>query len=148
VMGRMKVHLPDPEGPMMTNTSPRRTRRLIPRNAWNSSNHFLTFSQTMMSSPVSIRSIRLMLAASTRADAQPHLGPAACDGHRLAHHEIEGGGEQIDLAHRPQELALLGDSAENPEQLEQADDGHQGRVLEHADELAHDGRDDQAQRLR
>src|SRR3989304_9751714 len=102
LMVRMKVDLPEPDGPMITNTSPRRTRRLMPRRAWNSPNHFLTFSQTMMSSPVSMRLMSVM-EASTRAHPELLLDPAAGDGHGVADDEEKRRGEQIDLADRPRE---------------------------------------------
>ena len=47
---RMKVDLPDPDGPKMTTTSPRLTVMLTSRTAQKSPNHLWTFSQTMMSS--------------------------------------------------------------------------------------------------
>src|SRR3990170_3236479 len=120
-MVRMKVDFPEPDGPAITSTSPRRTRRLTPRSAWNSPNHFLTSSQTMMSLPVSRRSISGIAQTSACPDAEPGFHPAAGDGHGVADDEVESGSEQVDLAHRPQELALLGDSVQDPEQLEQAD---------------------------
>ena len=48
---RMNVDFPDPDGPTITTTSPRRTVVEIPLSAWNPPNHFSTSSASIMTSP-------------------------------------------------------------------------------------------------
>jgi hypothetical protein len=47
-MHLIKVDLPDPEGPHITNTSPSATSIDIPFRAWKSPNHFLTSTVLIM----------------------------------------------------------------------------------------------------
>lgn len=47
---RIKVDLPEPDGPIMTTTSCGITSTLISRRTWKSPNHLLTFWQTIIGS--------------------------------------------------------------------------------------------------
>ena len=49
-MVRMKVDLPEPDGPSMTTFSPLRTDVVIPLSTWKSPNHLWTSRQMIMSS--------------------------------------------------------------------------------------------------
>jgi hypothetical protein len=84
-MVRMKVDLPEPDGPMMTITSPRFTVRLMPRNAWKvakpflhvatDDNDFILACRWLMLSSFALNSVPCTLTrAFDLLSARPHPG--------------------------------------------------------------------------
>ncbi len=62
-MQRIRVDLPEPDGPSTTITSRSFTVRSTPWRAWKSPNHFLTPRQVIMLSRAAISALRAMLAS-------------------------------------------------------------------------------------
>ena len=59
----MNVDLPEPDGPIITTTSPFFTDVVMPRSAWKLPNHLCTSRQTMISSSITVCPFVLMLDA-------------------------------------------------------------------------------------
>src|SRR5216683_1450622 len=154
LMQRIKVDLPEPEGPQITIFSPSLTSRLMSLSTWNWPNHLLT--------PVSVitegaleRScaVAAMVAFSSRRLAarslvELDLEILAVARHRVAEAEIDEGGEQVDLAGETGPVGIDQRLVGGVEEVEDADDQHQRGVLEEADEGVDQRRDHHAQRLR
>src|SRR5687768_15465320 len=94
-MHRMKVDLPDPDGPQTTTVSCRPMTKSIPRSAWKSPNHLWTPSHSMMGSPVppatrasAARSVVASLIASSLAYSQPALEAPTLPRHRVRHRPV------------------------------------------------------------
>ena len=89
VDGADNVDLPEPEGPITTTTSLRRTEVVTPRRAWKSPNHLCTSRATMMLSASGACSDATAASAATftsecfRAPSQPLRGT-----HPLNHYAL------------------------------------------------------------
>src|SRR5690554_347399 len=123
LMQRMRVDLPEPDGPMTTTTSPLLTDRLMSFSTWNSPYHLFTPIISMTFSPPAGASaltgavavsasltcvppnIRIAGgAASALTHSQLLLQLAAGDGHAVGEEEVDDGDEEEDL-----ELHAAGD---------------------------------------
>src|SRR5690606_36153134 len=108
LMQRRNVLLPEPLRPIMAMTSPSATSRLIPRRT-SSGPKLLRRSLTAMS------------------DIELPLEDSASLGQRPAKHEIEQGGQAI---HGERLERRVDDHCTCLHQLDEADDGGQGRCLD------------------
>src|SRR5579859_7621646 len=76
-MQRMAVDFPDPDGPMITTFSPRRTVRLIPFSTWKSPYHLLTSRISMIGAPSA--AARFCVAMASVGSWLERFGPGASD---------------------------------------------------------------------
>src|SRR5690606_26148600 len=81
-MQRMRVDLPDPDGPITTTTSPRLTDKWMSLSTWNSPNHLFKPSISMMRSPPSGASARTtvlsVVVSLMRVLSRPGSARAPC----------------------------------------------------------------------
>src|SRR5581483_10487060 len=100
-MQRIRVDLPEPDGPQITMRSPRWTLRLMSRSTWNSPYHLLTPASSMITSASAAArlSAASVMAFSSPAHVLLQLGlePLAVFRHEEAEAEIDQRDEQIDL---------------------------------------------------
>src|SRR5690554_2043441 len=171
---RISVDFPEPDGPMTTTTSPLFTDMLMSRKTWKSPNHLLRPSISMiLSLPGGASALTTLLAtaslmcflsrdargvpaarATGSPDAHAQLGLELPRGraHAVGEEPVDDGQEQrqlqADAARHEQRGRLVRDHVGDVEEVEQADDKHQRRVLEQADRLTDDRRYHRPQRLR
>src|SRR5579885_516768 len=142
-MQRIIVDLPDPEGPQMTMRSPPMTRRLMSRSTWKSPYHLfiLTMSTaTALASRAGLptaesSSVLMRPASSFVALAQARLGRASVARHAVAEDQIEHRGDGVARrrGHRRRPFRIDARHLDRVQQIEDADDGDERRVLEQAD---------------
>src|SRR5690349_14525779 len=104
-MQRIRVDLPEPEGPAMTIRSPRMTLRLMSFRTWNSPYHLFMWTTSMATSvsetarSLGARSATAALliwtSSSSIAGSEPALGVDRIAGHSEAEDPEDEGGEGI-----------------------------------------------------
>src|SRR5690606_3892998 len=173
-MQRMRVDLPEPEGPMTTTTSPLFTDSEMSLRTWNSPNHLLSPSISMILVPAGASALTALLllpaltasvtayllhtkpgsrGVDTSALAYPELFLKLATGYRhpVREEEVDEGDEQedfeFDAARHLQGRRLDRHEIGDLEEVDEADDEHQRRVLEQPDRLTDDGGDHGAQSL-
>src|SRR5438132_3490467 len=145
LMHRRSVLFPEPDRPKRTTTSPGMTLRLIPFRTSSGPKYLWRFSTRTRGRPSVGVDTELSDVALAQAPLQPSL--------EVREHRCQGPvhdcGEDESL--QVAEIGLPGELGP-PEQLHgcqaRPEDAHQGRVLEHGDELVAGGRDDHPERLR
>src|SRR5260370_24072931 len=155
LMQRIKVDLPEPEGPQITIFSPSLTSRLMSLSTWNWPNHLLT-PVSVITDGALLRSCATLAAIvafswpplAARSSVELDLEILAVARHREAEAEIDEGGEQVDLAREARPVGVDERLVGAVEEVEDADDQHQRGVLEEADEGVDQGRDHHPQGLR
>src|SRR5580704_13371880 len=155
LMQRIKVDLPEPEGPQITIFSPSLTSRLMSLSTWNWPNHLLT-PVSVITDGALLRSCATLAAIgafswpplAARSLVELDLEILAVARHRETEAEIDEGGEQVDLAGEAGPGGVDERLVGAVQEVEDADDQHQRRVLEEANEGVDQGRDHHAQRLR
>src|SRR3954468_6083721 len=160
LMQRIRVDLPEPEGPQMTIRSPRLTVRLMPFRTWNSPYHLWTSIRSIAISspgrgaPVAFASLMhglpicLMPRSSFVAAMELRLEPLAVLRHEEAEDEVDQRHEQVRLLVEAAPRRVGQRRLRCAHQVEQADDDHQRRVLEEADESIDQQRNGDRQGLR
>src|SRR5690348_6442158 len=100
-MQRIRVDLPEPDGPQITTRSPLRTFRLISANTWKSPNHLWSPlistakpSRSTCFSPAPSSAMAPLRSASLGA-RQPIFDAVGIARHEKAEHEIEHGSERV-----------------------------------------------------
>src|SRR6185312_14238465 len=151
-MQRMRVDLPEPDGPQMTMRSPRATVRSILLSAWKEPYHLLTRSSAMMIGESAAEDGRFVWLMRTLlwplAAPQLALDALAELRHEEAESEIDQGGEQIDLGKFLAPQGILERRARRVQEIEEADQHDQRGVLEGRDADPDQRRNDQTQGLR
>src|SRR5437660_5871052 len=156
LMQRSSVDLPPPDGPQMTMRSPRMTRRLTSRSAWNSPYHL---ARPMMSTAISFLVVRIAgapcgaagfggvwvfcsmaLRSARAAGVEPPLGVERVARHGESEHEIDdaGKGKAGEQRHRRRPVRIGEGGAHLAKQIEDRHDQHQRGVLEQRDERIDD----------
>src|SRR5215813_3130786 len=156
LMQRMRVDLPEPDGPQITIFSPSLTSRLMSVSTWNWPNHLLTPVRVITDgAPLRSRAAALVAmnlislrALAARSLVELELEILAVARHREAEAEIDEGGEDGDLAREARPVGIDQRLVGGVEEVEDADDQHQRGVLEEADEGVDQRRDHHPQRLR
>src|SRR2546421_3755976 len=144
LMQRIRVDLPEPDGPQITMRSPLETSRLMSRRTWNSPYHLLrpwmpTIESVLMI-PHSVAAMRV----------QPVLDEQGIPRHAKTEDEVDDPGERKagEQRGRRRPVWIGKRPAQRSQQIEQRDDRNQRGVLEQADEAVDEVGDDVAQRLR
>src|SRR2546427_981703 len=143
-MHRRSVLFPDPDLPNSTTTSPGMTSRLIPLSTSRGPKYLWRFSTRTRGRPLMGVDTELTDVALTESAFQPALEI----GEHRRQRPVHGGGEDESL--EVPEVLLPGElsSLEQLHRLEtRPEQAHQGRVLQHGDELVAGGRDDHAEGL-
>src|SRR3984957_14371289 len=159
-MQRIRVDLPEPDGPQITMRSPRRNVRSTSRSTWNSPNHLLsplistatsrlTLWGPTPASTASMAAITCPLSASLAAP-EPALDAKRVARHRVAAGEIDQRRERVAARarHRRRPGRILARGLDRLEEVEDADEEDEGGVLEQAHIVVEDVRDGDAQRRR
>src|SRR5215813_9061605 len=154
-MQRIKVDLPEPDGPQITIFSPSLTSRLMSESTWNCPNHLLTPVSVITEGALSSSWAALVAIdrfssprSATRSLVELDLEILAVARHREAEAEVDEGGEQVDLAREARPVGIDQRLVGGVQEVEDADDQHQRGVLEEADEGVDQRRDHHAQGLR
>ena len=168
-MQRIIVDLPEPDGPQTTMRSPRMTLRLMFLSTWKSPYHLFT---STISIAASVRRhlgadasrprcrrlvIGLVLPSSPcpsfsaggrcAAGAPCRSSSATCRS-RTPRRPARQRHSRSPALFGAAQFGVGEAELDDAEQVEDADDQHQARVLEQADEAVDDARDDDAERLR
>src|SRR5690606_1462096 len=160
-MQRISVDLPEPDGPAMTIRSPRITLRLMSRNTWKSPYHLCMPTTSIATSVSDTLMLEVSIARSTVAEDTWLIGlplvagvEASLHPERVARHgeteNPEHGCSEDIACHRLRRRSPVDVGTgrlHRVQQVEDAHDGHQRRVLEQGDEVVHDARDHVPQRL-
>src|SRR5215475_14443770 len=137
-MQRIKVDLPEPEGPQITIRSPLATSRLMSRSTWKSPYHL--FKVEMLTIEFSL----IVISSVAPVCIQPALDEQGVARHSKAEGEVddarEGKARKQRRWGRPVRIGERG--AKRAEKIEQRDDRHQRGVLEQGDEAVDEARDD------
>src|SRR5262245_4048177 len=148
LMQRIMVDLPEPDGPQITIRSPLVTRRLMSRSTWNSPYHLCTPLSSTATSVFSGAGFKLAGAVAMASSSPVARGEAGFDDARVTRHpvaedQIEDGCKRIAGGagdwRRP--LRIDARRLQGLEEIEDANDKHQRRVLEQADVGVDDVRD-------
>ena len=160
LMQRIMVDLPEPDGPQITIRSLLVTRRLMSRSTWKSPYHLCTPIMSTATPVFERRGLELVCVRSAVPSTGPpqRLSPAASRAstnariarHAVAEDQIEDRGEGIagGAGHRRRPFRIDARRLDGHQEIEDADDEHQRRVLEQADGGVDDVRDGDLQRLR
>src|SRR4051794_22925567 len=139
-MQRIMVDLPEPDGPQMTMRSRRSTARLMSRSTWNSPYHLCMPTISTASAPFVLVAAAASLMITSRWLASVALGKPRLDAfgvarHAVAEDEIEHGGERVSGRTRRRRRPFRIDARDfdRAQEIEDADDHDQCRVLEQAD---------------
>src|SRR6476659_2076043 len=158
-MQRIIVDLPDPDGPQITMRSPPRTFRLISRSTWKSPYHLL--------SPMSSTAVSVLSRPGLRSDPEFSSAVMCCSsppatlrethfhGASIARHAVtedykKNGGDRVAGRAGDGRCPLRIDAGhlDRPQEIEDANDKDQRRVLEQPYISVDDIRDRHCQRLR
>src|ERR1051325_4328489 len=137
-MHRIRVDLPEPEGPQITTRSPLRTLRLMSASTWKLPNHLwsplISTARPSRSACVSLTPSSDMapLRSAPLGTRQPIFDPVGIACHEKAEHEIEHGRERVTgrARHRRRPFGINAGDFDGFQQIENPDEEHQGGVLE------------------
>src|ERR1700704_5302741 len=148
LMQRISVDLPEPEGPQMTMRSPLWTVRLMSFSTWNWPYHLWTASRLIMtSSEICIAAVAAGMGASLALVSAVKFAfqVLAVARHAETESEIYDRDEGECGVDRSEPVRVAGRGLRHAQQLDLADDQHQCRIHEQADEAVDDARDRNAQ---
>src|ERR1700742_212776 len=140
-MQRIIVDLPDPDGPQMTMRSPPITRRLMSRSTWKSPYHLFMATMSTATGVESLvgepefAAVAMTLISMSVAPGKAGFGRARIARHGVAEGQVKHGGNRIAgrAHHRRCPFRIDARDFDGAQQIENADDEDQGRVLEQAD---------------
>src|SRR5581483_7464151 len=152
-MQRIMVDLPEPDGPQMTMRSPPITLRSMSRSTWKSPYHLLTRSSstaTAVLSLVGLMRLVSLIASPFLAGGQPRFHGPRIARHAVAERQVEHRRHRVagGRGHRRCPFRIDARHFDGAQEVEDADDEHQCRILEQADIGVDDVRDGDLERLR
>src|SRR5512139_557940 len=158
-MQRIMVDLPDPDGPQMTMRSPPPTLRLMSRRTWKSPYHLFKSISSMavavlslpgLSSCPEFPSAVMRVPSPPVAFGKTSLHGASIARHSVAEDQIKDCGDRVAgrACDRGRPFRIDARHLDRAQEIEDADDENQRRVLEQTDIGVDDVRDRYFHRLR